>query len=291
MRRWVPGALVLALGLGSGGCRKDEPKPQDQAAPTEAEALAKSDLPAARPPDASMVFQVEHGRSDLAYLWLKSDGSIYSRQRDAHRIQLHYDASPAELDRLYGILRANAFDKIETVPSRGEPRPGLMLELTIGKRRFVVLDKNNLYPKARWAESYDACARAMQAAAPTPDPERSWVELRIELDPELSDAAVEASLGPDLVGLRWLEDQPNEPVVLVGRYRTVEVSAEQPAPPPPEPGTPEAPPPEVAKAEVDLSHHRGVRVIADGAALRLEPIVGSAIVHGTPPGAAPANGG
>jgi hypothetical protein len=236
------------------------------AAAVEGEARAAEPHAAAKPPTAlpatrPVPFQAEYrvgtpDSGDLVSTTIGDEGARVSLGDREHRVVISFDVTAAELDRAYAALRAAAFDRIETSPSRQVRSDGTSLRLLAGKLKKSVSDFGHVDPDDAWAGEYDAAAKALEPHLPTsPGDDATTIEVRWDASMKGHRATVALALGGAFAGATKISPEGGD--VRVGLR-----------PPPATPAQLTAtlragPPATSSEIEIDPDVHEAIEVVFD----------------------------
>jgi hypothetical protein len=169
--------LLLAIPLTAAllGCSKPPPEAattsQDPPVADAPKAAPTANLPSALPEARPTPFEADYrvrpkGEGPSVMLKVTDRGNRYSVGDEEHRVIVAYEGDEAALDRAYAQLRAAAFDRIETQPSREMTAGGTSMSLLAGSQRHSASDMGRIYPKDAWAAAYEASAKALESLLP-----------------------------------------------------------------------------------------------------------------------------
>lgn len=218
-------------------------------------------LPTALPDARPAPFQAEYhvgtpDSGELVSTTIGDEGARVSLGDREHRVVISFDVTPAELDRAYAALRAAAFDRIETSPSRRVRSGGTSLRLLAGKLKKSVSDFGHLYPDDAWAGEYDAAAKALEPHLPAPPGDHATtIEVRWDASMKGHRATVALALGAAFAGAT--KTTPGGGDVRVGL---------RPAPATPDELTATlraGPPATSSEIEIDPDVHEAIEVVFD----------------------------
>lgn len=139
--------VLLALAVLCGGC--------SHALPTR--------LPEQRPADLDITESNGGGMvraGDSTHISAK--GCQFERWYGPNKVRAHFSLKPAELDKLYAVLRKNHFDRIQTRREEGVyDRGGVTVSVSWGKKSYSISNAGLDFVRKDWARQWKAVLRAI----------------------------------------------------------------------------------------------------------------------------------
>lgn len=196
----IPALLALLLGCGGGPADPGSPSPSPQGGPAPVAVASHTALPADLPERLEIEYRQRTEDGDDLVLKLTPAGARYGLAHDGARVALRYPLPPEVLDSVYATLRAEGFDRIETVPRDGASAGGTSLRVSTGTERHSASAMGRNGPAPADAPAYASCVAAVEALLPTG---RSDVVVQLRWDPSMAEqsAGLDIDVGTDLVGL------------------------------------------------------------------------------------------
>ncbi|MEX1362925.1 MAG: hypothetical protein AB1Z98_07355 [Nannocystaceae bacterium] len=233
MRSPSRAGAVLVFTLGCGG-RETGPQPSPaQPSTRQAAEVADgldTDLPPERPSPLEIDLRERTDDGDDVVLKLTEAGARYGVARGKTRVALRYVVTDAALDDVYGQLRRNRFDRIETKSEGTGPTSGSSMRLKAGPALVSASAMGRTTPTPEWTEAYARSAAAVEALLPRAKTD-VVVNVRWDASMEGRSAAIDFDLGEDFRGVhRGPGPMPNVELHLQ-RPRPLQVTVRHGSPP------------------------------------------------------------
>lgn len=233
MKPHLAATALTVLFAAVGACKSKTPEGEASASAgnenggdkTAVTAATETALPEARPTPFAVNYQIERAIDARDSLKLGDDVSRLGTTRGRRLFNAAFASEASELDRVHKVLWANACDRIKTKVERSTDTTGTILQLHVGRLRHVANDRGQFFPAPEWADSYKACATAMDEAFPTVGeaPHTSF-EVRYPSGAMPVPLVTSVDLGPDFLGVAW-DDSQTKVSVDVATIRPVEIVA------------------------------------------------------------------
>lgn len=125
---------------------------------------------------------------------IAASGCVYESDVDMSKNKTHFKLSPAELDKLYEVVRKNDFDHIQTRSEQVNDRGGTTITVTYGKTRHQVSNSGMSFVEKSWRKQWHAVLHAIDTATERAlEPKR--ISVAFAFDPALAGQQVEVRMG------------------------------------------------------------------------------------------------